>query len=166
MENLLFFRINQNTTKTNIETHAPMVRSFCLVPRPPWNWPLDPQNWFSTGDWLSHEPPRQLSVWRSQCVWVMAGGLLRCFWDHFFPRWFYWILNHIFAVKKASLVWCIDFSDEFSWQFLPLTSRCPSIERFVPGSSGLSSWDMVAWIAGVGGLKRGKTSSQLIEGIF
>ena len=44
--------------------------------------------------------------------------------------------------------------------------KMPSMKRFVPGSSGLSSWDMVAWIAGVGGLKRGKTSSQLIEGIF
>lgn len=143
-----------------------MVRSFCLVPRPPWNWPLDPQSWFSAGDWLSHEPPRQLSVWRSQCVWVTAGGLLRCFWDQFFFfRCFFWIEPY-FCWKKSQFALVCWFLGWIFLQFLPLTSRCPSMKRFVPGSSGLSSWDMVAWIAGVGGLKRGKTSSQLIEGIF
>ena len=71
-------------------------------------------------------------------------------------------LNHIFVGKKGpELISRMNFPVIFATDF-----KMTSIRRSVPGSSGLSSWDMVAWIAGVGGLKCGKTSSQLIERNF
>lgn len=91
------------------------------------------------------------------------------FWDAFEITFFPVVLLDFephFCWKKNQFALVCWFRGWIFLQFLLLTSRFPSMNRFVPGSSGLSSWDMVAWIAGVGGLKCRKTSSQLIEGIF